>query len=178
MKGFVKYLQCLLSRFLWANSEQFHPCVYVLLLWPVHNTLHAEIPLVEALPDSGSVGEYTGCKFLSWNERSYSIKPVWSHLNREGNYSSSLRAMAYIKHRHGTIKATHVRGVIRPLTEGFPLFVLCLRSSLYWPSHTPCLQSSSLVVSPLDACSSSSPTWPPSSSFLSTSTSRYSSALG
>ena len=60
MKGFVKYLQCLLSRFLWANSEQFHPCVYVLLLRPVHNTLHAEIALVEALPDSGSAGEYTG----------------------------------------------------------------------------------------------------------------------
>lgn len=129
--------------------------MYVLLLWSVHNTLHAEIPLVEAVPDSGSVGKYTGCKFLSWNECSFSIKPVWSHLKSEGNYSSSLRATAYINHRHGTIKATHVSGIIRPLTGGVPPFCspsvsdpvytdhhthpVCDRRPLWFPRRMPAL---------------------------------------
>lgn len=49
-------LDTLWAKFLWTHSEQFYPHSYVLLLWTVCVSIHAQVPLVEEIPHTGSTG--------------------------------------------------------------------------------------------------------------------------
>lgn len=83
-----------LCRFLWAHTEQFHPCADVLILWSLHHPFHAEILVVETLPHPSPAGQYITKQSLI----TVISKPPWNgNFRREGFYFPEFKCTLLFK---------------------------------------------------------------------------------